>query len=178
MELQVGDAMTRGVIYVRPDDNVQRAAEIMKEHDIDSVIIMEGDVGVGIVTDTDIISKIVADGKNPRMTAVAEIMTSPLVTINPDADIDDAARKMRDVGIRRLVVVHNNNIVGMLCEFDLIRVEPALHLLIREHSQWNIADLPSPTGTITGVCEVCGNYYEDLSNVSGRLTCDNCAYKE
>lgn len=178
MELKVGDAMTRGVIYVKPEDNVQRVAEIMKKNDIDSVIVINNGIGVGIVTDTDIIAKVVADGENPRTTPVSDIMTSPLITIEPGADIDDAAIEMRDKDVRRLIVARGGNIIGMLSEFDLVRVEPALHLLIREHSQWDIADVASPAGTISGICEVCGNYSEDLRPFNGRLMCEECASED
>ncbi|HEX54593.1 MAG: inosine-5-monophosphate dehydrogenase [Candidatus Altiarchaeales archaeon] len=178
MELSVGDAMTRGVIYVRPNENIQRVAEIMKKNDIDSVIVIDNGVGVGIVTDTDIISKIVAEGKDPKRVIVSEIMTSPLITIDPDADIEEAAKVMRDRDIRRLVVTKDGNIVGILSEFDIVRVEPALHLLIREHSQWDIADLSPEVGTISGICEVCDNYSESLRPINGRLICEECASEE
>ncbi len=174
MELKVGDVMTKGVIYVTPKDNVQRIAEIMKKNDIDSIIVMDRGKGIGIITDRDIICKIVAEGKDPKTVNVSEVMTSPLITITPDIDIDDAARLMRDKNIKRLVVVKNNKIIGILSEFDIIRVEPALHLLIREHSQWDIADIPSPAGTISGICEACGNYSENLRNINGRMLCEDC----
>jgi CBS domain-containing protein len=178
MELKVGDAMTRGVIYVKPTDSIQRVAEIMKKNDIDSVIVIDNGVGVGIVTDRDIINKVVAHGRDPKMTNTSSAMTSPLITITPDADIDDAAREMRDRDIKRLVVTQDGNIVGILSEFDLVRVEPALHLLIREHSQWDIADIPSPEGTISGICEVCSNYSENLRAFNGRLVCEECASED
>lgn len=175
MELRVGDAMTKGVIYATPKENIQRIAEIMKKNDIDSVIVMEKGKGVGIVTDRDIISKVVADGRDPIATLVSEIMTSPLITITPSKDIDDAARIMRDKDIRRLIVVQNGKIIGILSEFDLVRVEPAMHLLISEHSKWDIADIPSSVGTISGNCEVCENYSENLRNINGRMLCEECA---
>ncbi len=178
MELKVGDAMTRGVIYIKPKDSIQRVAEIMKKNDIDSVIVIDNGVGVGIVTDRDIIAKVVAHDRDPKTTRISEIMTSPLITITPDTDIDDAARKMRDKDIRRLIVTQDGNIIGMLSEFDLVRVEPALHLLIREHSQWDIADMTSPVGTISGICEVCSNYSEDLRSFNGRLVCEECASED
>lgn len=166
--------MTKGVIYASPEDNIQRIADIMKKNDIDSVIVMAEGKGAGIVTDTDIITKVVADGKNPSLISVSDIMTSPIITIPPNADIDDAARVMRDKDIRRLVVVQNNKIIGLLSEFDLVRVEPAMHLLISEHSKWDIADITSSTGTISGICEVCENYSENLRNIDGRMICEEC----
>jgi CBS domain-containing protein len=178
MEIRVGDAMTKGVIYAAPQDNIQRIAEIMKKNDIDSVIVMEKGKGVGIVTDTDIISKVVASAKDPKATPVSNIMTSPLITITPDKDVDKAARMMRDKNIKRLVVTQNNKIVGLLSEFDLVRIEPALHILIKEHSKWDIADIPSLVGTISGNCEVCGEYSENLTNLEGRLVCDECVGQE
>lgn len=178
MELKVGDVMTHGAIYVRPQESVQRVAEIMKNNDIDSVIVIEKKGKAGIITDRDIINKIVAEGKNPKTTPVSEVMTSPLITVTPDEDIDKATRKMRDKNIRRLVVTRNDNIIGILSEFDLVRVEPAMHILIKEHSKWDIADLPSTTGTISGVCESCENYSDGLMAINGKLLCDDCAFQE
>jgi CBS domain-containing protein len=178
MELRVGDAMTKGVIYATPKDNIQRIAEIMKKNDIDSVIVMEKGKGAGIVTDTDIICKVVAKGKDPKTTIVSEIMTSPLVTITPDRDIDKAARMMRDRNIKRLVVTQKDKIIGLISEFDLIKIEPALHILIKEHSQWDIADIPGSTGTISGICEVCEEYSDKLGTEDGRLVCEQCFQEE
>jgi len=175
MELSVGDAMTKGVIYISPDDNVQRVAEVMKKNDIDSVIVMDKGKGVGIVTDTDIIVNIVAEGKEPKSVAVKNIMTSPLVTITPDRDIDDATKMMQENEVKRLVVTQNKNIVGILTVFDLLTVEPAVHTLIKEHAEWDIADISSPEGTISGICEICSNYSENLLNSNGRLLCEDCA---
>ncbi|MFZ2454865.1 MAG: CBS domain-containing protein [Candidatus Altiarchaeia archaeon] len=178
MELRVGDAMTRGVIYAAPTDNIQRIAEIMKKNDIDSVIVMEKGRGIGIVTDTDIIGKVVALGKDPKTAQVSSVMTSPLITITPDKDVDLAARMMRDKNIKRLVVMQNAKIVGIISEFDLIKIEPALHILIKEHSQWDIADIPLSVNTVSGICEECGEYSENLGKLEGRLVCEECFREE
>jgi len=179
MELRVGDAMTRGVIYATPTDNVQKIAEIMKKNDIDSVIVMDKSKGIGIVTDTDIICKVVALGKDPRATLVSGVMTSPLITITPDKDVDLAARMMRDKNVKRLVVMQNAKIVGIISEFDLIKIEPALHILIKEHSQWDIADVPgSPVSVISGICEECEEYSENLGKLEGKLVCEDCFREE
>lgn len=174
MELSVGDVMTRAVIYVKPSETVKRVAELMKKHDIDSVLVMEDKKGVGIVTDTDIIRKVVAEGNAPKQMSVADIMTTPLITINPRADIDDAVKKMTDHHIKRLVVVTNDNIVGIVSEFDVMNVEPALTTLIREHYRWSIEEVSPNPGSLSGMCESCQNFSENLRVVNGRLLCEEC----
>jgi len=175
-DLKVGDAMTRGVICVDVEDTVQKAAEVMKKNDISSVIVIKKGDGVGIVTERDIISKIVAESKDPKRIKISSVMTSPLITIGPEAGIDDAARVMRDKDIRRLVVIKKGKIVGVISEFDIVKVEPALHTLIREKSQWDITSaFAAGEGSVTGICEVCGEYSESLKSVDGRMTCEECA---
>jgi len=174
-DLKVGDVMTRGVICIHLNDTVQKVAEIMKKNNISSVIVLEKGNGVGIVTERDIICKIVAESKDPRKTKISEVMTSPLITVKPDLDIDEAAKIMRDKDIRRLVVTQKNKIIGLLSEFDIVSVEPALHLLIREKSKWELSDAEtSEVGIISGICEICENYSENLRGVDGRMVCEEC----
>lgn len=173
--LLVGDAMTRGVICVDLKDTVESAAEVMEKNDISAVVVTDKGEGVGIITERDIITKIVTKAKDARNVAVKDIMTQPLITVKPDSDIDEAARVMRDKDIRRLVVSDKGKIVGVLSEFDIVRVEPAMHLLIREKSRWNILDTHSGrTGTVTGICEECENYSEKLRILDGRMLCEDC----
>ncbi|OYT54421.1 MAG: hypothetical protein B6U72_02555 [Candidatus Altiarchaeales archaeon ex4484_2] len=177
MELSVGDVMTRAVVYVKPTQNIKRVAELMKSHDIDSLLVMEKKKGTGIVTDTDIIRKVVAEGKDPAHIHVAEVMTSPLITIEPEEDIDDAAKKMSEQHVKRLVVIKHNNIVGILSEDDIVNVEPALSTLIREHNMWNIEEITPTPESLSGVCESCNNFSEDLKVVDGRLLCEECSIR-
>ena len=176
-DLKVGDVMTRGVICVDAGDTVLRAAEVMKKNDISSVIVLKRGNGVGILTERDIITKIVTESKDPKRVKVSDVMTSPLITVNPDTSIDDAARLMRDKDIRRLVVtIKGNRIVGVISEFDIVKVEPALHTLIREKSQWNITSAyAAEEGSVAGICEICGEYSENLRNVDGRMVCEEDA---
>jgi CBS domain-containing protein len=173
--LKVGDAMTRGVICVDVKDTVQEAAEVMRKNDISSVIVIKKGDGVGIITERDIICKIVADSKNPEEMVVADVMTSPLITIKPETDIDDAARIMRDKNIRRLVVADKDKIIGVISEFDIVRLEPAMHTLIREQYTWKLSEAHAAAeGIVSGICESCENYSEKLTNIDGRLLCDDC----
>ncbi len=174
-EITVADAMTRGVICVDSQDTVMSAAQVMKKNDISGVIVTAKGEGVGVVTERDIICKVIADGLKPASIAVSEVMTSPLITIAPTASIDDAARMMRNKDIRRLVVNDGKRIIGLLSEFDIVRIEPALHLLIKEQSRWDIYEAhAAKTGAISGLCESCENYSDSLANLDGRLICEDC----
>lgn len=174
-ELKVGDVMTRGIIGVDVGDTVQKAAEVMEKNDISCVIVLKGGDGVGIVTERDLTGKVVAKSKDPRRITSEAIMTTPLITIKPDVDIDEAARIMCDRDVHRLVVTDKGKIIGILSEFDMVRVEPALHLLIREQSKWDIYKAhAAEAGTISGICERCENYSEKLKSVDGRMLCEDC----
>jgi len=159
-DIKVGDAMTSGIINVKPDDAVQTVAKVMKESDIDSVIVMDKGTGVGIITERDIIWKIVAERRDPE-----------------GDSIEYAAQMMRDNKVRRLPVVSGKKdlmIIGIITEDDIIRMEPGLHKLIEEYSKWDISNLTIDEGTLSGICEICGNYSDDLKSVEGRMRCEDC----
>jgi signal-transduction protein with cAMP-binding, CBS, and nucleotidyltransferase domain len=175
-ELKVGDAMTRGVICVDVSDTVQKAAEVKKKNNISSVIVTKKGDGVGIVTERDIISKIVAESKDPKRVKISDVMTSPLITVTPEITIDDAATVMRDKDIRRLVVTQKGRMIGVLSEFDIVTVEPTMHTLIQEKSKWDISSAyAAGEGTVAGICEICGEYSENLRSVDGRMVCEEDA---
>jgi CBS domain-containing protein len=174
--VNVSEAMTRGVICIDVKDTVQEAAEVMKKNDISSVIVTKKGDGVGIITERDIICKIVALSKNPKKMLAKEVMTSPLITIKPTVSLDDAARIMRDKDIRRLVITDQDRIIGVLSEFDIVKMEPTLHALIQETNDWKIHDAhAAQEGYVAGICESCENYDDKLTSYDGRLLCDECA---
>ena len=111
--------MTRDPRTVNADDPIVDAARIMRDRDIGDVIVLQnGDVG-GIVTDRDIAVRGVADGRDPQSTSVSEVCTTGIETIEPNASVDDALRKMREADIRRLPVVEGGRPVGIISLGDL-----------------------------------------------------------
>ncbi|HHQ45157.1 MAG TPA: CBS domain-containing protein [Candidatus Altiarchaeales archaeon] len=179
VELKVGDVMTKGVICIDIGDTVQEAAEIMGKNDISSLLVTDKGDGVGVVTERDIIKKVVAKSREPGKIAVQDIMSSPLLTLNPDSSIEEAARLMRDKDIRRVFVTSRDKIVGILSESDIVGIEPALHTLIQEHAVWELSKQhAAEEGLIAGECESCENYSESLRTIDGRLLCRNCAPAE
>jgi len=173
--LKVKDLMTRNLITIQTKDSVTEAARVMTEKGISSVIVKDGNKFSGIVTDHDIISKVVSKGLNPKEITVGNVMSSPLITISPDAAIEEAAKKMRDNKIRRLLVEQNHQKLGTIVESDIMGVDPELHFLIREKSKLEPQFHVRPREvTFSGYCQDCENYSGDLRNVSGRWLCEEC----
>lgn len=123
--MKVKDVMTKDIAYVNPDDNIERAAQLMSEYNVGSVPVCDNGRVLGIVTDRDITLRSVAKGTESRSQCVRDIMTSNPVCGSPEQDIHDAARIMSERQIRRLPIVENGNLVGMVALGD-IAVEPTL----------------------------------------------------
>lgn len=174
--LKVKDLMTRNLVSVDGEDSVIEAAKLMGERGISSILVKRGENFSGMITDRDILSRIVCKGLDPRTVMVGDVMSSPLVTIDEEATIEEAAKRMRDNKMRRLVVEKNDQKVGMIAESDIVRVTPELHLLIRERSRLEARVAPKePRETIlTGFCEECENYSGWLKNIDGRWLCEDC----
>jgi len=113
--------MTPNVISVESSSTVRDAAQVMIERGIGSVIVTEAGRPVGIMTERDVLRRVVVKGLDPSKTKVEEVMSSPLVTIRADAYITDAGRLMSERNIRRLLVVEDDRSVGVVTEKDLLR---------------------------------------------------------
>ncbi len=128
----VRDMMTKEPRVVRRDTSVQEVVATMNKFDISSVIVVEGRRPVGIVTHKDIISKLVQARIPPDAVTAREVMTSPILTINEDASIEEAARLMAKKHIKKLIVIRNNELVGIVTSSDLMREAPKLTELLEE----------------------------------------------
>ena len=118
--MKVCEVMTTEVETVQMNSTLEEAASIMKVENVGAVpVVDEDDDLVGILTDRDIVVRCVADGKNPAETNVEDVLSHELETIEPDADIEEAARLMADKQIRRLPVCEDGDLVGMLSIGDL-----------------------------------------------------------
>lgn len=135
-DLRVGDIMTESVVVVPFGKSASEVAKIMKKHNIGSVIVvanMNNKQAKGIITERDLVLKIVAEGKDPNTLKAEEIMNSPLRVVRPDTSIEDASKAMKENKIKRLPVVNDNNaLIGMVSDGDIARVFPAAIDLIEE----------------------------------------------
>jgi CBS domain-containing protein len=116
----VRDFMTTNVITINVQRTVLEAAKLMHQQDVGDLVVMEGNVAKGIVTERDLVRRVMAQ-KKPLDTRVSEVMSDPLMTIEEEASIRDAARKMVKYKIRRLPVTKKNVLVGIIATSDFAR---------------------------------------------------------
>jgi CBS domain-containing protein len=121
--LKVKEIMSKDIASLRSDDSVERAAQLMKQYNCGSIPVCTKDKIIGIVTDRDIAVRSVAAG-NTTSQKVGDIMTGEVVFGSPEMDVNDAARLMSDRQIRRLPIVENNSLIGIVALGD-ISLEPA-----------------------------------------------------
>jgi CBS domain-containing protein len=119
MAKSVREAMTASVSSVSPSQSLADAAEMMKGEDVGSVPVVEEGRLKAIVTDRDIVTRAVAERRDPQSVKVEEIASHDLVTIEPDQDLDEALALMAHHKVRRLPVVEEGQLVGMLAQADV-----------------------------------------------------------
>jgi CBS domain-containing protein len=124
VSLKTGDVMVREVITIDENASVKEAADIMNQFEIGSIIATRKGKAVGIITERDLLKRIVAEGKNAKKTRVKDIMSSPLVVITPNTDLEEAARLMFEKKIKKLPVIDQNRLVGLVSLTDIARFQP------------------------------------------------------
>lgn len=176
-EVKAKDVMNSPVVTINSNATVRKAAETMKIYRIGSVVVTD-ELGrpEGIITKTDIVERVVASGKNPERTEVSEIMSSPLIAIDPETPLRDVAKLMRQRKISRVCIRYKGRIVGIVTLRDVIRVAPELMSLVEERKRimsFTEAAEPESTG-VMGTCDNCGSWSENLIEIDGKFYCDEC----
>jgi CBS domain-containing protein len=124
--LKVGDimskaTMTAGMLTVTVSDTVLKASKIMVKQNVSSLIVVKDNSSVGILTERDIVKKIIGTEKQPDKVLVGEIMSSPLETIEYDTSLQEASAYMMRKRIKKLIVTKNNKIIGIITTTDFMR---------------------------------------------------------
>ena len=119
MGKSVKDAMTSEVKTATPSQSLTDAAKLMKQEDVGSVSVVDGDRLVGVLTDRDIVVRGIADGSDPNAVQVGAIASRDVVTVRSDDDLDEALRLMAQHQVRRLPVVDDGQLVGVVATADV-----------------------------------------------------------
>ena len=114
MPLRVKDAMVKQVITVDEEATVKEAAGIMNKFEIGCLIVSKNGKATGILTERDLLKKIVSKGRSPARTKVSSVMTTPLIVVEPEMDLEEAAKLMFKLKIKKLPVIDQGQLKGLV----------------------------------------------------------------
>ena len=117
----VKDIMKHQVVTVNSTMSIMDTAKIMDDAGIGCVVVMENNIAVGIVTERDFVKRVIAKGI-PMTTSIKQVMSSPLIVVNPEENIWEVAELMKQRRIHKVLVVHQNLLVGIVTTTDLTRI--------------------------------------------------------
>ena len=120
----VRDIMAKNIKTVKPDDTVHAAVLKMNKFDIGSVIVVSSGRPVGIITETNVMRRIVEPRMDPATVWTKDIMSSPLITIDENAAVEEAAKIMATKRINRLPVIKGDKLVGLISSSDIVKASP------------------------------------------------------
>ncbi len=126
MSVEIKDIMVDKVITVEAAATVRDAAKLMNKHDIGCLVVVEEGRPIGIVTERDMLKRVLAESKELKKTNVQEIMSKPLTVGKPDMEIESAAKIMFTKKIKKLPIVEKGKLLGLVTLTDLLRIQPQL----------------------------------------------------
>jgi CBS domain-containing protein len=130
--LRVGDVMVREVITIDENATVKEAAEVMNKFEIGCLIAVRKGKAVGIITERDLLKRVVAEAKDVNKTRVKDVMSSPLVVVEPDLDLEEAVKLMFQMKIKKLPVVDGKRLVGLVSLTDIARFQPQMMKILKQ----------------------------------------------
>jgi len=177
--IKVGDIMTRNFVSVKPETNLISCAREMMKKRVGSLVLKDGQKLAGLLTEKDIIWALTKKSqKDLSKIKAKDIASRKIATIKPSSDLYEALQRMKKLKFRRLPVVVDGNVIGMLTLKDVLRIQPELFSdinkvgQIREESE-KLSRMKGEKWVKEGVCEECGNF-DILYKIDSRLMCLAC----
>ena len=168
-EMPIKEIMTKNVCTARGSESLLNATKKMLEFGVGSIVVVESERPIGIVTERDIIEKVVVKNKIPEKVKLKDIMTRPVITVGPTTSLKEAINIMIKKGIRRLPVVDGGKLIGIVTDTDILGVSLELGELL------DLLREKSPVKeTFSGICDKCGVFSDKLIDVDGLRLCEDC----
>jgi len=174
----VKDVMSSPVLTIGENETADKAARLMAKNNVGCIVVI-GKQGkpLGVITERDLVVRVLARNNQPSKLAVKEVMTSPLITVDPDEPLSEAARRMSRLNIRRLGVMYKGNLVGLVSSKDILAITPELLEIIQEKARiegGKVAEAISESPPLAGYCDQCGGWSDNLEEVEGNFLCEDC----
>jgi len=135
-EIKVGDVMSKNVISVTRDASIIEVAKLMEKYNVGSIVVADKKKAEGIITERDIVRKLIGKGKETTKAKASDAMSSPLKVITAEASLETTAKAMREYRIKRLPVINEKNeLIGLISEGDVMRIFPSIVDLLEERAE-------------------------------------------
>ena len=171
----VKDIMSTPVTTALEEDNVEKVAKLMNAKSIGSVVITDRKGSpVGIITERDIVRRVTAKNLVPRNVKAKEVMSTPLAVVTPYTEVNEAARKMSKLDIRRLGVMDKGRLVGIISSKDIVALMPELMEIMTEKARITATPSPVRGSLLVGYCSNCEQWSDTLRDVDGKFLCEEC----
>ena len=171
--IPVREVMQSHPITIDVGETVARAAQAMCRNEVGSCIVLQNNLPTGIVTEEDINCKVVAKDLKPGEVRGSEIMSTPLITFGVEKLVGDAAGMMVKHRVRRLPVVEDQVVIGIVTVRDILTVAAEVNELLAD-----LIEINREEEYAMGVCDRCGNLSDDLSRVDNLMLCPACREEE
>lgn len=171
--VKVKEVMKKFVYTVDPELSVDAVAKIMTNNRIGSVIVLDNGKPVGIVTDSDVVT-VVAKGEDPKKVRIKDLEQRKFITTTPDEDLMKVIRTMVKTGVKRIPVLLNGKLQGIVSDKEILITAPEMIDILSEKLKARVSMVALPHQTISGICEKCEGYSDELKNVGGRWMCEDC----
>jgi signal-transduction protein with cAMP-binding, CBS, and nucleotidyltransferase domain len=172
--MQVREAMSSPVVSVDENEDIVQVANKMREQKVGAVIVVNINGNpVGIVTERDIVTRVVADGVDPNSLVASKVMSSPLKMVEPELKLMDAMKMMDKENIRRLGVIYKEELVGVITNRNILRLVPTIVDIMKEQKEI-IDNRISSKASSVGYCERCEIYSNNLQEINGEFLCGEC----
>jgi len=132
VSLKVEDVMVREVITIDENVTAKEAADVMNKFEIGCLIAVKKGKAVGIITERDLLKRVVAEVKDANRTKVKDIMSSPLVVVEPSTELEEAVKLMFQMKIKKLPVVDGKRLVGLVSLTDIARFQPQMIKILKQ----------------------------------------------
>jgi CBS domain-containing protein len=170
----VREVMNSPVISAEPGETVKAISEKMSSSKAGSVVIMENDEPAGIVTDGDIVRKVVSKDLKGSSVRASDIMSSPLLMIESEREIIDAARTMKRYGVKRLGVAYKKKLAGIISISDIVAITPDLFEIISEKALIVTGRAVNEPSFLAGYCDMCNQWSDSLLEIDNKYLCIDC----
>jgi len=179
--VKVREVMKKDVMKVSPEATLEQAAKIMTNNKVGSLIVIrKDDKPEDIVTNSDITTA-VANGLNLKELKISDMRKKKLkrrprlITVKPSDNIMKVTKLMVKNGVKRLPVVENGKLKGIIADKEILLISPELIEIMSEKLKNRVNLVPGHEETIDGICEDCGEYSDELRYIGGRWLCPECA---